>query len=50
MKKKQIDRKKLSLDAQTIRQLEPKQLVLAQGAAMGSTVPRSWCNSCETAC
>ncbi len=48
--RKQIQRKKLHLDTQTVRQLEPKQLEAVKGAQMGSTVPRSWCESCETAC
>ncbi len=48
--KKHVDRKKLNLDAQTVRMLEPKQLEVVQGGQRGSTVPRSWCESCETAC
>lgn len=48
--RKQIQRKKLQLDTQTVRQLEPKQLEVVNGGLRGSTVPRSWCESCETAC
>ncbi len=48
--KKQLERKKLVLTAQTIRTLEVKNLAGVQGGLMGSTVPRSWCESCETQC
>ncbi len=48
--KKQLDRKKLVLDIQTIRTLEANNLARVQGGLRGSTVPRSWCESCETQC
>ncbi len=50
MKKQTTPKKKLVLATQTIRALEPDALAAAQGAGRGSTVPRSWCMSCETYC
>lgn len=48
--KRQPTPKKLVLNAQTIRTLRHENLNLVQGGLMGSTVPRSWCQSCETQC
>jgi hypothetical protein len=42
--------KKIQLQSETIRALRDDQNSLVIGGQRGSTVPRSWCESCETAC
>ena len=50
MKKNSPSKKNIHLQAETIRVLRDKETQLVAGGQRGSTVPRSWCESCETAC
>jgi hypothetical protein len=50
MKKTMKLSKKFNLNAETIRVLRDEQTSQVIGGQRGSTVPRSWCESCETQC
>jgi hypothetical protein len=43
-------KKNIHLQSETIRVLRQQDASLVVGGLKGSTVPRSWCESCETAC
>jgi hypothetical protein len=43
-------KKHIRLQSETVRVLRQQDASLVVGGQMGSTVPRSWCESCETAC
>ena len=50
MKKTTKLSKKFNLQAETIRVLRDEHTTQIIGGRRGSTVPRSWCESCETQC
>ncbi len=45
-----FSKKSINLTTETVRVLRDDQRSLVVGGLMGSTVPRSWCESCETQC
>jgi hypothetical protein len=51
MKKNNSSSKKnIHLQSETVRVLRHQDASLVVGGLRGSTVPRSWCDSCETQC
>ena len=45
-----LSKKSINLTTETVRVLRDDQTSIVVGGQRGSTVPRSWCESCETQC